>query len=486
MFNKAIFKQTIKANRVMWLIITGVLTIILVLVITQYDPSSLQAMIDMAQSAGAFEGGSELVSVGLLGILATAFFSMIAIILILVYNIITANGLVAGEVDRGSMAYTLSTPIKRSSVIFTKAVFLVTSLLAMVLIFTAAGLISVQAKHQLVYGVAYTQDVKEVAKQSDNTRAELESHLWTIKEDDVLVTIGAKKRNPVWKDEYEVAYKDIYKAYLDLRIDEKGLEAAAKALDITVIELQKDYGLLLNNEEALEAGATATNTTLEAYRNKITALNTSSNISDEELEAQKNHMTKAFEAAAKDRSLSVSSAYSSMHVLISSDSAMDAASKTFLIENGLTEEQITPQMIAGTKELVIKPMFVSIAASQHLSRDKSVTFSTKDFLLLNLGLFLLMFALGSISFLASSIFNLSKYSFALGAGLPLLFYIFQMVAGIDKSLSWFKYLSLNTLFDTQKILNGKSVLIEYLVLGVVGIVLYLLSFKIFKKKDLPL
>lgn len=485
MFNKAVFKQTVKANRVMWLIITAVLTLILVLVITQYDPSSLQAMIDMAQSAGAFEGGSELVSVGLLGILATAFFSMIAIILMLVYNIITANGLVAGEVDRGSMAYTLSTPIKRSSVIVTKATYLVTSILAMILIFIVAGLVSVQAKHQLVYGVSYTQDIKEISKQSDYTKADLENHLWYIQNDDELLTIGAKKRNPSWRDEYSESYIKIYNGYLTQRLQEKALEASANVLGISVTKLQEDYSVLLANNEALQAGADASNQSILEYQYKINALNMSSSLPEEQQNEQKDHITKAFEAGAKEIEQSLSQAYSNIHVIISSESAMNAATKTYLLESGLTEEQISTEIMETTK-VFMEELFISIAAGQHLSRDKSVTFSTKDFLLLNLGLFLLMFALSGISFIASSIFNLSKYSFALGAGLPLLFYIFQMVANIDQSLSWFKYLSLNTLFDTTKILNGQSVLIEFIVLGVVGIVLYLLSFTIFKKKDLPL
>ena len=50
-----------------------------------------------------------------------------------------SNNLISGQVDSGSMAYVLSTSIKRKTVAFTQAVYLVGSLLAMFLLTTATG-----------------------------------------------------------------------------------------------------------------------------------------------------------------------------------------------------------------------------------------------------------------------------------------------------------------------------------------------------------
>lgn len=127
---------------------------------------------------------------------------------------------------------------------------------------------------------------------------------------------------------------------------------------------------------------------------------------------------------------------------------------------------------------------IGLAAIQFFQSD--VDFSISDFLLLNLGLFLLMFATSGISFFFSCLFNLSKNSLALGAGIPIAFFLFQLMAQISESLEGLKYLSMNTLFDTNAILNGDSVTIPFILLTCIGIILYSFGMKIFQHKDLPL
>lgn len=75
------------------------------------------------------------------------------------------------------------------------------------------------------------------------------------------------------------------------------------------------------------------------------------------------------------------------------------------------------------------------------------------FFMMNLGMLLLMFAVSGISFLASCIFNLSKRSLALGAGLPFAFLILNLLSTVNTTLEPLRYLSLMTLFDTRQILN---------------------------------
>jgi ABC-2 type transport system permease protein len=64
-------------------------------------------------------------------IVGSIFFKMAGLLLPIIYMIMTANALIAGQVDSGSMAYVLSTSTKRKQVTFTQATYLVTSLLAM-------------------------------------------------------------------------------------------------------------------------------------------------------------------------------------------------------------------------------------------------------------------------------------------------------------------------------------------------------------------
>jgi ABC-2 type transport system permease protein len=261
MFSKTIFKQTCKANFKLWLIITLITSVFCVILVAVFEPETISNLTDLIK-------GTPLENIleeqTFLGMLAQTFYSIHGVILPIIFIIITANSLIASQVDKGSMAYLLSTPIKRSAVVGTQAVYLITSILMMLIIFTIVGLFSI--------------------------------HLF-----------------------------------------------------------QGDI-------------------------------------------------------------------------------------------------------------------------------DVSIT----DLLLLNLGLFLLMFAISSISFLFSCIFNLSKNSLALGAGIPIAFFLFQIMSKVDESLEGFKYLTLNSLFDTDAILNGSSYLMQFITLAAVGVVLYGIGMRIFMEKDLPL
>ena len=104
MFSLPLFKQSVRSNAVIWGSITGVMSLLCV----QF------AALEMTQS-----------------LLFVIFYGMMTTILPAIYVLVTANKLIAGQVDRGSMAYVLSTPIKRSAVTFTQIVFMTLSLILM-------------------------------------------------------------------------------------------------------------------------------------------------------------------------------------------------------------------------------------------------------------------------------------------------------------------------------------------------------------------
>jgi len=261
MLNKTIFKQTLKANFKLWFIFTLILSVFTVVMIAVFEPSTISGVSDMVKGTPL---ENMLQNTTFLGMLSQTLYSLHGVILPIIFIIMTANSLIASQVDSGSMAYLLSTPIKRSTVVRTQAAYLSSSLIVMFLIMTIVGVISI----------------------------------------------------------------NVFQSGLDV----------------------------------------------------------------------------------------------------------DMA----------------------------------------------------DFLTLNLGLFLLMFATSGISFMFSCIFNLSKNSMALGAGIPLLFFLFQLMAQVSSDLEWFKYFTVNTLFDTDAILSGEGFILPFIILFVVGIVLYEIGIRVFKTKDLPL
>ncbi len=72
-------------------------------------------------------------------IVGSIFYKLAGLLLPIIYMIMASNNLISGQVDSGSMAYVLSTSTKRSSVVFTQAVYLVGSLLAMFACTTITG-----------------------------------------------------------------------------------------------------------------------------------------------------------------------------------------------------------------------------------------------------------------------------------------------------------------------------------------------------------
>ena len=110
-----------------------------------------------------------------------------------------------------------------------------------------------------------------------------------------------------------------------------------------------------------------------------------------------------------------------------------------------------------------------------------------SFLVLNMVTLLIILAVGGISFLASCIFNDSKTSLAFGAGIPMAFVLFKMLADISEKVDFFRYFSIYTLLNTDKVLNdNKYVLIVSLCMVGASALLYSLGVVIFNKKSLAI
>lgn len=108
------------------------------------------------------------------------------------------------------------------------------------------------------------------------------------------------------------------------------------------------------------------------------------------------------------------------------------------------------------------------------------------FLLLNLGAFLYHLAISAISFCASCVFNSSKASLIVGGGLPLLFFVISLLLKLSDDLEVLRYFTLNTLYDTQRIVDGSDYQMQLVALLVIAMVLYTCGLLIFRRKDLPL
>ncbi|MBB6622725.1 ABC transporter permease subunit [Clostridium gasigenes] len=166
---------------------------------------------------------------------------------------------------------------------------------------------------------------------------------------------------------------------------------------------------------------------------------------------------------------------------------VDRGSMAYLLSTPTKRNKITITsalyFICSLAFMWIIASIVGIVAGEIFQPD---ALDVEKFLMLNMGCFLYHFAISSICFSSSCIFNLSKNSLAIGAGVPLGFFVINLMATLSDELSFLKYFTLNTLFDTKSIMSKEGYGIDFIVLTIIGIVLYMVGIKVFKEKDLPL
>jgi len=352
----------------------------------------------------------------LLNMLSMQFYIGMGMLLPLIYVIITANSLIASQVDRGSMAYILSTPIRRTTVVITQAIYLITALLVMFTILTVSGMVTAQATHGGVFFRAFTRDVQAVATHLDMDRAEVADDLNIIRRNPQAITIGAEARG---------IDEDVYTAYLEMLIaDQMGI-----------------------SEEPIEQ-------TPEER---------------EQAEDMQNRFTDGINAAAEVLEMEATALFFNLGLIKENPEALAAAAEA-----------------SELHEMIILNFINMQLAGEEVLLDGRVNFDIFDYIMMNLGIFLLMFATSGVSFLFSCFFNLTKNSMALGAGIPVAFYLFQTMASVSEDMEFFRFFTINTLYDPPGIISGNSFWIQFAVLGAIGLALYALSVKIFKEKDLPL
>lgn len=111
----------------------------------------------------------------------------------------------------------------------------------------------------------------------------------------------------------------------------------------------------------------------------------------------------------------------------------------------------------------------------------------KEFVLLNVGLYLLHVAISGFCFFISCISNDTKTSYSLSIGIAVGFYLIQMLANMGGKLEGLKYVTIFSLYNSSDIIAGKSyIAIQWIVLGIIGVGFYIGGVCAFRKRDLPL
>ena len=132
--NAALYKQRIKNDWRTLAVFGSVVSMYVSIMVFMYDPEFSKALDEFSrifpQMMAAF--GMSSVATDLTGFLASYLYGFILLIFPMVYIIITANSLMVRHVDRGSMAYLLASPNKRTRIAFTQAMSLISGIFILV------------------------------------------------------------------------------------------------------------------------------------------------------------------------------------------------------------------------------------------------------------------------------------------------------------------------------------------------------------------
>lgn len=499
MFSKPIFKQSLKANWKLWLIITIVASGILSGFILSYDAEGYASIAAAAEGTAFSSIFSSMTS--LLGSLEN-FYKLIAVILGIVYVVFTANNLVVNEVDSGSMAYTLSTPIKRSSVVFTKSLYLILSVILMYVIVSLAGLGASQLQYNNVTGYPITDDVTAAAEPLNQDERYVSERLYLIQDDEQAMREAAAARD---------MDTDAYSIYLEDVINERSYEEAAEIItderwdiyeddedledeeiEITAEELTKNPALFLESNDALAAGARVQGTSVNEYHQFVTdeikALETEGESETAQVATQENE--EANENTQPTAMITEDNAELLLQMMIDSSAVALNVNSDQVSENMTLikdDNALAASMEAtGLNEEQIISMVNHAMVSSARSVDDALAFDSETYFWLSLGLLALILAMSSISFFASTLFNRTGLALAIGGGIPFAFFLLTMVQQLMDSAETLEYFTLTSLFDTDEILASGEFGWGLVALGVIAFVLYAASNVIFTKKDLPL
>ena len=163
LISRPLLKQTIKANWVLWLLLTvGSCAIFFTInvvvcshnIFENVDMNNVSVYVtdeklNWLQILGLLEqmqfslSRIEIMSrIDLNSILSDLVYKIVGVLLPMIYVLVTADNLIVNQVNSGSMAYILSTPTSRKKVVATSFAFLLGSLMLMYLAITATALLS--------------------------------------------------------------------------------------------------------------------------------------------------------------------------------------------------------------------------------------------------------------------------------------------------------------------------------------------------------
>lgn len=144
MISFPLLKQTIKSNYKIVLIFLAVLALYFPMIISMYEPNAEDGMMAMLKTLPkelVDAMGFTIVDPSLIGFISGYFYGYLILLFPMIFDIIISNRMIVSHVDKGSMAYLLSTPTTRKKIAITQATFLVGSVMILIGFVTVLGMV---------------------------------------------------------------------------------------------------------------------------------------------------------------------------------------------------------------------------------------------------------------------------------------------------------------------------------------------------------
>ncbi len=147
----SLIKLDIKQNWGVFTILLGVLILYLTIMINMFDPNGLeklQAIADLKMPPELLKAfGFEInTNDSLLKMISSFYYGMLIYMILIIYVIIVGNRLIAEHVTKGSMGYLLATPHTRKQIVFTQALFFITTIALQIMVLTITGITFAESK----------------------------------------------------------------------------------------------------------------------------------------------------------------------------------------------------------------------------------------------------------------------------------------------------------------------------------------------------
>jgi ABC-2 type transport system permease protein len=141
-------------------------------------------------------------------------------------------------------------------------------------------------------------------------------------------------------------------------------------------------------------------------------------------------------------------------------------------------------LITGIVWMVVYVTVLEIVTIAAHSPDQA---DTSILLKLNVGLLSLHLFIGGVCFLASCIFDETRYSLAVGAGVPGVMFILQLLSQAGEQTKPFQYATFFTLFNPDAIVAGESGAMTGVWILLAGaVILYAIAVGVFTRRDLSI